>query len=149
MRALLAVLVAATLSIRVGFAEKTLKLSDLPPAVQKAVQDQLKGGEIKSISKEREDGVEQFEIESMLGGKHRDFNIDTKGNLIALEEETSIDAIPPAARDALLKKIGGGKLSRAEIVTQGARTFYEASYTDKGGRKHEFAVTPEGVATKE
>jgi len=132
----------------IASAEKTLKLADLPAAVQSAVRQELKGGEIKNISKETEKGVTQFEVESILNGKHRDFNIDTKGTLVALEEETSLDAIPAAAKDALVKKIADGKLSMVEIVSKSGTTFYEASYVSKGGKKHEFAVTAAGAPVK-
>lgn len=141
-------LAAALLCIPAAFAEKSLALKDLPPAVQKAVQEQLKGGEIKTISKEKENGVAQFEVESMLNGKHRDFNIDTKGNLVALEEETSIDSIPAPAKEAIMKKVGTGKLGMVEIVTEGGQTSYEAAYTSKAGKKAEFSVKPDGTAKK-
>ena len=48
---------------------KSLQLKDLPAGVQKTVQDNLKGGKIKNIGKEKEDGVEQYEVESVLNGK--------------------------------------------------------------------------------
>ena len=129
-------------------AEKTLALKDLPPAVQKTVQEQLKGGEIKTISKETEGGVTQYEVESMLNGKHRDFNIDIKGNLVVMEEETAIDSIPAAAKEAIIKKVGTGKLNLVEVVTQGGQTSYEAGYTSKAGKKAEVAVNPDGTAKK-
>ena len=129
-------------------AEKTLALKDLPPAVQKTVQEQLKGGEIKTISKETEGGVTQYEVESMLNGKHRDFNIDIKGNLVVMEEETSIDSIPAVAKEAIIKKVGTGKLNLVEVVTQGGQTSYEAGYTSKAGKKTEVAVNPDGTAKK-
>jgi uncharacterized membrane protein YkoI len=139
----------AVLSFELAFGEKTLKVSDLPPVVLKTVQEQLKGGEIKNISKETEKGVVQFEVESMLNGRHRDFNIDIKGNLIAVEEETSIDTMPGPAKDVVLKRVGEGKLKRVELVTQGGKTFYEASYVSKGGKKHEISVKPDGADAKE
>ena len=73
-------------------APKKLELKDLPPAVQKTVQDELKGGEIRNIGRETEDGVSQYEVETMLNGKHRDFNVDTKGTLLVVEEETNMDS---------------------------------------------------------
>ncbi|SPF53352.1 conserved exported hypothetical protein [Candidatus Sulfopaludibacter sp. SbA4] len=130
-------------------AEKKLALKDLPPAVQKTVQDQLKGGEIKNIGKETEHGVAQYEVETMLNGKHRDFNVDTKGNLVLVEDETTIDAIPAAARAAIEKKVGGGKLGMVEVMTKGAQIFYEAGYTSKDGKKHEVLVKPDGTETKD
>jgi len=111
------VIAILSLAIAAGpaLAEKSLALKDLPAAVQKTVQEQAKGGEIKNISKETEKGVTQYEIETMWNGKHRDFNVDTKGVLLSVEEETTIDSIPAAAKAALLKKVAGGKLGMVEF----------------------------------
>jgi hypothetical protein len=131
-------------------AEKSLALKDLPPAVQKTVNDNLKGGQIKNIGKETEDGVAQFEVETLLNGKHRDFNVDTKGNLIVVEEETTIDAIPAAAKAAILKKVGTGKLRTVETFQKpGAQLMYEAGYTTKAGKHAEVLVKADGSETKE
>jgi hypothetical protein len=130
-------------------AAASLKLKDLPGAVQKTVQEQTKGAEIKSISKETEKGVTQYEIETILNGKHRDFNVDTKGNLVVVEEETSLDAIPAPAKAAIEKKMAGGKLGMVETVSKGAVTLYEASFTTKAGRKSSVLVKPDGTETKD
>jgi len=97
---------------------KGLQLRDLPAAVQKTVQDHLMGGEIKSIGKEREDGLEQYEVESVLNGNSRDFNVDTKGNLLLVEVATTLDAIPAAAKASILKKVADGKLTAVETFYQ-------------------------------
>lgn len=130
-------------------AEKTLALKDLPPAVQKTVQEQAKGADIKSISRETEHGVAQYEIETMLAGKHRDFNVDTKGALLVVEEETTLDAVPAAAKAAILKKVADGKLRMVELFKRNGETMYEAAYTTKAGRKHEVLVKADGAETKE
>src|SRR5580700_10865033 len=93
-----------------AFAQKKLALKDLPAAVQATVQAELKGGEIHNIGKETEDGVVQYEIETIRGGKHRDFNVDTKGKLLVVEEETTFDSIPAAAKAAIARKVANGKL---------------------------------------
>jgi hypothetical protein len=129
---------------------KGLQLKDLPTAVQKTVQDNLNGGQIKNIAKEKEDGVAQYEIESVLNGKTRDFNVDTKGSLLLMEVATTIDAIPAAAKSAILTKVADGKLTLIEIFTKtGQPTMYEAAYTDKKGKKHEVLVKADGTETKE
>jgi hypothetical protein len=129
---------------------KGLQLKDLPAAVQKTVQANLKGGEIKNIAKEKEDGVEQYEVESALNGKARDFNVDSKGALLVVEEETTIDAIPAAAKAGILKKVGDGKLGMVETFTKtGQPMMYEAAYTDKKGKKHEVLVKADGTEIKE
>ena len=129
---------------------KGLQLKDLPAAVQKAVQANLKGGAIRNVSKEKEDGVEQYEVESVLNGKTRDFNMDSKGTLLVMEEGTTVDAIPAAAKAGILKKVGDGKLGVIETFAKpGQPMMYEASYTDKKGKKHEVLVKSDGSETKE
>jgi hypothetical protein len=127
---------------------KALLLKDLPAAVQKTVQDNLKGGEIKNIGKETEGGIEQYEIESVLNGKARDFNVDTTGKLLLMEEATTIDAIPAAAKASILKKVADGKLGVVETYLKtGQPMAYEASYADKHGRKHAVLVKADGTET--
>jgi len=131
-------------------AAKSLQVKDLPAAVQKTVQDTLKGGEIKNITKEVEKGVTQFEVESMLNGKHRDFNVDAKGKLIVVEEEVDIAGIPAAAKAAIEKKVAGGKLGMVETVTKSdGVTLYEAAYTSKAGKKGAVLVKADGTETKD
>ena len=127
----------------------SLQLKDLPAAVQKTVQETLKGGEIKNISKEMEKGVTQYEVETMLNGKHRDFNVDAKGKLLVVEEETDIAAIPALAKAAIEKKAAGGKIGMVELFMRDGETLYEAAYTSKDGKKHEVLVKADGTETKE
>lgn len=87
-----------------------LELKDLPLAVQKTIRDESKGAEIKNIGKETEHCVVQYEVETMLRGKHRDFNVDAKGVLFLVEEETTIDSIPAAAKAAILRRPPAGSL---------------------------------------
>jgi hypothetical protein len=54
--------------------------------------------------------IEQYEVESLVNVKSRDFNVDTKGNLLVVEEATTIDAIPATAEASILKKVADGKL---------------------------------------
>ena len=127
-----------------------LPLSSLPAAVQKTIQENLKGGTIKNIGKEKEDGVLQYEVESVLNGQARDFNVDSKGNLLLIEEATSIDAIPAAAKAGILKKAGGGKVLTVEtFLKTGQPMMYEATYTGANGKKHEVLVKADGTETKE
>src|SRR3974377_1938082 len=149
MRTLTIITALMALCISAALAEKKFALKDLPPDVQKGIQAELKGGEIKNIGKETEHGVAQYEVETMLNGKHRDFNVDTKGKLLLLEEETTINSIPAAAKAAILKKVGDGKLGMVELFMRGGETMYEAAYTTKAGKKHEVLVKADGTETKD
>jgi len=128
-----------------------LKLADLPAPVQKTVQDTLKGGEIKNINKEVEKGVTQYEVETMWNGKHRDFDVDSKGALIDVEDEVALDSIPAPAKSAIMKRVGTGKLGMVEAVSYPGKKdlLYEASYTTKDGKKREVLVTAAGTETKD
>ena len=149
-RTFLALLTVVTISGLAGAAAKSLQVKDLPAAVQKTVQDTLKGAEIKNISKEVEKGVTQYEVETMLNGKHRDFNVDAKGKLVVVEEEVDMAGIPAAAKTAIEKKVAGGKLGMVETFTKtGQPTMYEAAYTGKDGKKHAVLVKPDGTETKD
>jgi hypothetical protein len=130
-------------------AEKSLKLEDLPPAAQSTVRGELKGGEIRSIGKETEHGVAQYEVETMRNGKHRDFNVGRDGKLLVVEEETQLDSIPAAAKAAILKRIADGKLGRVELFMRSGETLYEAGYMSKTGKRHEVLVKADGTETKE
>jgi hypothetical protein len=141
--------IAAALAFAGFAAAKGLQLKDLPAAVQKTVTEQTKGAEIKNIAKETEKGVTQYEIETLVNGKHRDFNVDTKGGLIVVEEEVSLDSIPAPAKAAIEKKVAGGKLGMVETVTKGSVTLYEAAYTTKAGKKGAVLVKADSTETKD
>jgi uncharacterized membrane protein YkoI len=146
----LAFLTVVAISGLAGAAAKSLPVKDLPAAAQKTVQDTLKGAEIKNISKEVEKGVTQYEVETMLNGKHRDFNVAATGKLVVVEEEVDIASIPAAAKAAIEKKVAGGKLAMAETIDRGDGVMlYEASYTSKAGKKGSLVVKADGTETKD
>ena len=132
-----------------GAPAASLQLKDLPAAVQKTVQDNLKGGEIKNISKEKEKGVTQYEVETIVNGKHRDIEVDAAGKLMEVEEETDLATVPAAAKAAIEKKVAGGKIGMVELVIGHGQTLYEAEYTTKGGKKQEVMVKADGTEVKE
>lgn len=129
---------------------KGLQLRDLPASVQKTVQDNLKGAAIRRIGREKEEGVDQYEIETVFNGHARDFNVDIAGRLLVVEETTTLDAIPVAARTAILKRVGGGKLTTVETVARSGQPLrYEAAYRDASGKRHEMLVDPDGRQAKD
>jgi len=131
-------------------AAATLTMKDLPPTVRATVESQTKGAEIKSISKETEDGKTHYEIETIVNGKHRDLEIDLKGVVTEVEDETTIAALPVAVKATIGKKAVGGRIALVETVSSGgAIVAYEAEYVDKNGRKREVRVKPDGTEVKD
>jgi hypothetical protein len=132
----------------VAFAgETSVKMKDLPPAVQKTVEEQTRGAQIKGLSKEIEKGKTTYEVETMLNGKARDLLIDSTGALVSVEEPVAIDAIPVAAKAAIEKLAAGGKIKSVESVTKGPTVSYEAVIV-KGLKKSEVVVGADGSIQK-
>jgi uncharacterized membrane protein YkoI len=121
-----------------------MQMKDLPPAVQNGVQDNLKGAALKGVAKEVEGGKTQYEVESTLNGKARDFLLDAKGTLIELEEELAVDAVPAPVRITLEAR---GKILKVELLTRGKSATYEAQ-VEKDGKKSAVEVAADGTLVK-
>jgi uncharacterized membrane protein YkoI len=129
-------------------AETRVQMKDLPPAVQKAVQEHTAGAQIKGLSKETEKGKTVYEVETMVNGKSRDLTLDAAGTVVEIEEQVALDSIPAAAKAAIEKKTAGGRIKSVESVTKGSETVYEAAYS-KAGKSHEFQVRADGSDVKD
>jgi hypothetical protein len=60
--------------------------SELPPAVEKSLQQQAKGPTIKAITTETENGRLVYEAELIIDGYTKDNQFDAKGNIQEVEE---------------------------------------------------------------
>ena len=119
------------ISMATFLAAQKVQMKDLPADVQKGVQDNLKGGTLKTLAKEKEGGKTVYEVESTLNGKTRDFMLDATGHLLSVEDEIAIDALPPAVKTAFEKQ---GNIVSAEKLTKGDMVAYEGK-VEKNGRK--------------
>ena len=124
--------------------EKKIKRSDLPPAVEKTVAAQSVGASIKGFSKENEKGQTYYEAEMIVKGHTKDVLIDINGNIVEVEEQVAMDALPANVKAGLQAKAGEGKLVKVETITKKDKLVaYEAQVT-KGGKKSEVQVGPGG-----
>lgn len=124
--------------------EKKVKSSDLPAAVQATVAAQSQGATLRGLSEEKEKGKTYYEAKLQVSGHNRDVLIDPQGNIVEVEEEVALDALPAAVRDGLQAKAAGGKLVKAESLTkQGKLVAYEAKVITNG-KKSEVQVGADG-----
>jgi uncharacterized membrane protein YkoI len=128
----------------VSGADKKIQAKDLPPAVQKAVQEETKGATIKGYAKEVENGKTMYEVETTVNGHSRDLLFDATGKLVEAEEAIALDAVPSAVKTALEAR---GSVLTVETVTKGKTVTYEAQ-VEKNGRKSEVAVDAAGKPVK-
>ena len=141
-----AAVLAAVVARAQDVAERSVKMADLPLAVQKAVNDYTASHKatVRGLATETEKGKKLFEAEMRVNGKTRDVTFDEAGGIFALEEETAIDQIPAGARSAIEKAATGGRITRVETITEGGKTAYEAQLS-KGGKNSEVKVDASGA----
>jgi uncharacterized membrane protein YkoI len=142
--ALSATLVVLTIGLPARAQEKKLQRSELPAAVQKTVDEQTKGATVKGFSTEVEDGKKIYEVQLTVNGHGKDISIDAQGHVLEIEEETSLDSLPPAVRDGLTKAAGKGTIRKVESLTKnGKLVAYEAD-VKTGTKSSEVQVGPDG-----
>jgi hypothetical protein len=130
-------------------ADTPMKMENLPPAVQKTVQEQSKGATIRGLSKEVENGKTFYEVELKVNGHNRDVLIDPSGAIVEVEEVVPLDSVPPAAKGALEKHAGKGKILSVESVAKDNSIIAYEAKIKTAGKTSEVRVTPEGAPSKE
>jgi uncharacterized membrane protein YkoI len=123
--------------------ETKVRRQDLPVAVQRAIEGQSQGARLRGFTKEVDAGRTLYEAEMVVAGRTRDVTFDEQGNVVSVEEETTLAAIPAAAREALQKAAAGGRITLVERLEQGGTTSYEAHLEVKG-KALEIKVDPNG-----
>ena len=127
--------------------EKKVKLADVPPAVQQAIKQQSAGATLRGVTQEVEDGRMLYEAELTVDNHTKDVTFDASGSVVSVEEETPLDQVPAAARDALQKAAKGGKLESIEKVNENGKTYYEA-HIKVSGKNSEVKVGESGEPMK-
>lgn len=143
--------VVAACSLVTGFSlaaqakEKPVKLKALPPAVRAVVERETgKNGRIRGLDMETENGKTVYEAELTVAGHRKDISMDDSGNIVEIEEAVPLKTLPDAARAAITKAAGKGKVLKVESVSDGKQVVaYEADIR-VNGKKTELRVDPEG-----
>jgi len=118
-------------------------MKDLPPAVQRTVQEQSKGATVRGLLTEVEHGRRIYEVEMTVNGHGKDVSMDASGTVLEVEEEVPLGSIPAAARAAIEKAAAGGKIAKVEKVTGEKEVAYEAALR-KDGKSSEVRVSADG-----
>jgi len=127
--------------------DKAVDLKVLPPAVLKAFKAAYPNAVIKGASKEVENGVTQYEVESVDGDLNRDLLYLADGKVIEIEETTAPENLPAPVKQTLAKDYTGVKVIKAEILTKDGVKSYELSIELKG-KKMDLAIDAQGKVVK-
>jgi len=140
---------ALLFSATVFSAEKRVKMENLPPAVQKTVQDQSRGATIHGLSQEVENGKTLYEAELKVNGRNKDLLIAAAGSVLEIEEEVALDSVPAAAKGAIQKQAGKRQIVTVESVTKGRSVVAYEAKIKTAGKTSEVRVSPDGAPAKE
>ena len=133
----------AMLSVVVA-AEKTITRAQLPAAVERTVAAQSQGATIKKFSTEMEGGRRIYEVQLVLRGRTRDISMNQGGEILEVEDEVVLAALPPAVQAGLRTSAGTGTIRKVESLTKkGTLVAYEA-IVQTGKKQREVQVGPDG-----
>lgn len=124
--------------------EKKITRAELPAAVEKTVAEQSKGAAIKGFSTEVEKGKTFYEAELKVNGHGKDILMDEQGNIVEVEEEVMMDALPIAVKEGLTKAAGAGTVSKVESLTKGGKLVAYEAVVKTGTKRSEVQVGPDG-----
>lgn len=101
------------------------------------------------ISREVENGKTTYEVQMTTNGHGKDISMDQKGTVIEVEEEVRLDDTPSSAKSAIEKAAGGGKILKVESVVHGATVVAYEAQVQRGSKRSEVRVSPEGKPAPE
>jgi len=133
----------------VSAADQRVKMENLPAAVQKTVQEQSKGGALRGLAKEIEDGKTFYEAELKVNGHNKDLLIDPAGSVVEVEEEVALDSVPAAVKEAIQKHAAKGKIVIVESVSKNDTLVAYEAKIKTAGKTSEVRVNPDGSLAKE
>lgn len=124
--------------------EKNIALKDAPAAVQKTVNEQLKGGKLRGLSMEVEKGKTTYEAELTVSGRDRDVVVDPEGRIVEAEQVVELSTLPEVVRAGLAREAGKGSVEKVEEVTRAGVTSYEAVIKEAGKKDREVVIGADG-----
>jgi hypothetical protein len=156
-RRIFAVLVAGLFVAGSAFARgKKIERSELPAAVEKALQSQSQGATIKRVSLENNHGQIYYEAKMKVDGHSKEVLINPDGDVLMVKEQVPVNSIPPEVKARLKAKAGFfgpiGRIDKVETITKNGRLEgYEARVdtpvpfvTGMSSASHIVRVDPQG-----
>jgi hypothetical protein len=125
-------------------AEKRISKSALPPAVAKTADEQSTGATVQGYMQDNDNGQVEYEVEMTVNGHSKDVTIEPSGQVLEVEEQVELSALPAVVVAGLKDKAGHGKITKVESITKHrAIVAYEVQVSTLG--KHsEIQVGPHG-----
>jgi uncharacterized membrane protein YkoI len=151
----LTLIAVASFAAQLSFAQATqeterkVTMKDLPAPVRATVKELSKGGLLRGLSEEVENGKTFYEAGLKVNGRNKDVLIDPAGKVVEVEEQTPLASLPPEVKTAIVKQAGKGRITMVESVSkENSIVAYEA-HVNTAGKKSEIKVDPGGKLIQE
>jgi len=141
-------LLTVTLGTTVLTQERKLRRNQLPPAVEKTVAAESQGATINGFETEVEKGRRLYEMEMTVNGHSKEISMDKNGKIVEVEEEVTMDSLPPAVQSALKTAAGKGTIGKIESLTKNGKLVAYEAYVKTGKKSSEIQVGPNGEKLK-
>jgi uncharacterized membrane protein YkoI len=143
-------LIALSLSA-FSFADDDISLHQCPPAVQDAIQKNLRGGKLDDIEKkhygDRSTYVAEVELPGRDDNNDLELHIAEDGRLLKSIEDIDLKDTPPAVRDAL--RNFGGKVDDVDRVEMDGQVTYHAEIDRNNDDDLDVVVAADGKVIRE
>lgn len=121
---------------------QTVLLSNVPPAVQKIIRAQTRGGTLGDIFKTTGDGETTYDVGlTAADGTDRDFSVAEDGILLSVE--VTLAETPDPVRKAVKAQATGWELESIDKNVDDAEISYDIEVT-KDGREKGFTIGEDG-----
>jgi hypothetical protein len=123
------------LSVAALGAEKKIKQSKLPPAVQQTAEAQSAGATVTGYTSDKVEGAMVYRMDLVAEGLTRGIVMDSKGDVLSVEQEVAWNELPADVQKDFTNASSKGKLGAVSTVSQnGAVVSYVAVLVVKGER---------------
>lgn len=124
--------------------ERKITRAQLPAAVEKTVAQESQGATINGFATEIDNGKRLYEVELTVEGHSKDISMDKNGNVVEIEEEVAMDALPAAVQEGLRKAAGAGTIGKIESLTKRHKLVAYEGHVKTGAKRSEIQVGPNG-----
>lgn len=124
--------------------ERVVPCATLPAAVQQKGNSLLDGATLHACQKDITAGVVTYEMELLKDGRSRDITFDPSGNVVEIEAQIDLDALPAPVKAAILKAAAGTRPGKIESLTRGGQIISYETTIVKAGKHTEIAFHPDG-----
>jgi len=159
---------------KAGRSETKTTLDQVPEAVRATALKEAAGAAIKEVEVEVKNGQTVYEIEWVVGNQEIEIKVAPDGTVLSRETEeaddddddddgdedcddgddddedeveVTLDQVPAAVKEAILKAAAGATIKEIEAETKNGQTVYEAEWV-VDGKEIEITVSADGTILK-